>query len=225
MERIPAFATGVLVSDLTVLHHQLARCLAGVFQNRQQALADPAWFVHLRMWIYPVPLFREDSFTFFIEQASAAFPQPPYRQRVLRVRSQAATLTAEYYALHQPQAFQGAAQAPEQLWSLSQDQLITLSGGCLNVTSHPQNGVTRFEARQASGERCQFVVNGDRKFVELAFDAIAPIERTSQAVAAFWMYDRGIDPDTGKTTWGAVNGPFELQKVEDLSERLPPAIA
>ncbi|MBE7379855.1 MAG: chromophore lyase CpcT/CpeT [Leptolyngbya sp. SIO1E4] len=203
--------------------NQLGQCLAGVFQNRQQALAAPAWFVHLRLWSCPVALFTEDSFTFFIEQASAAFTQPPYRQRLLRVRwSQAAftgDLTAEYYALKQPQAFQGAAQAPERLQALTPDDLQPLTGSRLQVTPQLRSAATCFEARHYPGERCQFAIDGEIKYVELAFDAISPVAN-SQEQAAFLMYDKGMDPDTGKATWGALRGPFELQKVEDLSASL-----
>ncbi|HEY9890145.1 MAG TPA: chromophore lyase CpcT/CpeT [Candidatus Obscuribacterales bacterium] len=199
---------------------QLSRCLAGIFQNREQALAEPAWYVHIRLWSCPIPLFREDSATFFIEQASAAYPQPPYRQRVLRLRSQATGLTAEYYALQEPTAFQGAAQEQERLQGLMITQLQPLVKSQLKITAQLQPDTCRFEARQLPGERCEFTVNGETKFVELAFDAIAPTAG-SQAEAAFWMYDKGIDPNTGKATWGALNGPFKLKKVEDWSALLP----
>ncbi|MDJ0689048.1 MAG: CpcT/CpeT family chromophore lyase [Xenococcaceae cyanobacterium MO_188.B32] len=39
----------------------LGTYLAGEFDNQQQALAEPAWYVHLRLWKRPVPLFTEDS--------------------------------------------------------------------------------------------------------------------------------------------------------------------
>ena len=45
----------------------LARYMAGEFDNREQAIADPAWYVHLHLWQRPVPLFLEDSFTLFAE--------------------------------------------------------------------------------------------------------------------------------------------------------------
>lgn len=201
---------------------QLSQCLAGVFQNRDQALANPTWFVHIRIWIHPVPLFEADSATFFIEQASAAFAQAPYRQRVLRVRPLDGDLTAEYYALKDPQAFQGATQDLAQLQTLTADHLLPLTGSRLQVTAKSEPEATRFEARQYAGERCQFTVNNEVKCVELAFDAIAPL--SNQTSAAFWMYDKGVDPTTGKATWGATNGPFQLIKVEDWSARLPRAV-
>lgn len=203
----------------------LGQCLAGVFQNREQALAEPAWFVHLRLWSYPVPLFQEDSVTFFLEQASAAFPQPPYRQRVLRLRSLADKLEAEYYALKQPSIFQGAAQTPDRLRALTEADVLPLVNSRLQVSWHPKKTPPRFEARQYPGQRCQFSVNGETKVVDLGFDAIVPFPE-SKELAAFWMYDKGIDPDTGRGIWGALQGPFRLQKTQDFSAALvPPNLA
>jgi hypothetical protein len=191
-----------------------------VFQNRRQALAEPAWYVHLRLWSYPIALFTEDSVTFFIEQASAAYAQPPYRQRVLRLRSQAGDLTAEYYALKQPEAYRGATQAPERLAALTEEQLQSLQGSRLPVTVSPEGAMTRFVARQYPGERCQFSINGELKQVELGFDAIVP-QPGSAEPAAFWMYDQGINPNTAEPTWGALKGPFQLLKIEDWSFAIP----
>ncbi|MEO1297451.1 MAG: chromophore lyase CpcT/CpeT [Cyanobacteria bacterium J06636_16] len=201
--------------DQTRQLNELGHCLAGVFQNRQQALENPAQFVHLRLWICPVVLFREDSHTFFMEQASASFTQPPYRQRLLRIRWLGDHLTAEYYALKQPQSFQGAAQATERLANLAESDLQPLIGSRLRVTSHACTNTTRFEARQLPGEWCQFTIEGRVKYVELGFDAIAPTAR--QEPAAFLMYDKGIDPENGKAIWGALQGPFQLEKIEALS--------
>lgn len=194
----------------------LSRSLAGTFQNRDQALTDPAWYVHLRLWCYPTQLFAADSTTFFIEQASAAFKQAPYRQRILRIRHKDESLTAEYYALKMPQSWQGAAQDPDRLKALQPDDLQSLINSQLPVAQVSEEGATRFQARQRPEERCQFTVNGEIKLVELAFDAIAP-QPASQIQPAFWMYDKGIDASTGKPTWGAIHGPFKLIKTQDFS--------
>jgi hypothetical protein len=201
---------------------QLSHCLAGVFQNREQALAEPAWYVHLKLWSYPVPLFA-DSATFFIEQASAAFNQPPYRQRVLRIFAPSANpeqIIAEYYALKSPHEFQGGAEEPQKLHRLTPDQLQSLSGSQLLVQAYELTHGTRFEARQPPGEYCRFAVNGEVKGVQLGFDAIAQAPSSAES-SAFWMYDKGIDLQTGKTTWGATSGPFRLIKIQDWSTALP----
>lgn len=41
----------------------LADYMSGEFDNQQQAAADPAWYVHLKLWQVIVPLFTEDSIT------------------------------------------------------------------------------------------------------------------------------------------------------------------
>lgn len=202
----------------------LCRSLAGTFQNRDQALADPAWYVHLRLWCYPTRLFRPDSVTFFIEQASATFPQAPYRQRLLRIRPEPSGLTAEYYALKQPLAWQGATQAPERLLKLQPEDVQELRNSCLPIQIVSEAQATRFVARQKPGERCQFTIDGELKLVELAFDAIAPPAH-SQTPAAFWMYDKGIDALTEKPTWGAKQGPFQLIKGQDFSPALADLIS
>lgn len=43
----------------------LATYLAGEFSNQPQAIEQPAWYVNLRLWIRPVPIFSEDSITLF----------------------------------------------------------------------------------------------------------------------------------------------------------------
>lgn len=197
----------------------LAECLAGSFQNRKQALADPTWYVHFRIWMRPVALFTEDSVTLFIEQASAAYAQPPYRQRVLRLSLTGTDLTAEYYALKDPSQFQGATQAVERLRQMTVEDLVPLQGSRLKVVVSIQHGRSHFEARHYPGERCEFSVNGEAKVVELAFDAIAP-SVSSEQPAQFLMYDKGIDPATGNALWGAKFGPFNLEKDTDYSAEL-----
>ncbi|MGF1523925.1 MAG: CpcT/CpeT family chromophore lyase [Leptolyngbyaceae cyanobacterium] len=202
--------------DRTRQLNQLGQHLAGVFQNRQQALENPAQYVHLRLWICPVALFTEDSHTFFMEQASAAFAQPPYRQRLLRVRYLSESLTAEYYAFKKPQAFQGAAQATEKLTHLTEADLQSLSGSRLQITSHVCSDAKIFKARQNPGELCQFTIDGQTKYVELGFDVVVPT-RANQKPARFLMYDKGINRKDGKPIWGALQGPFQLEKINDLS--------
>jgi hypothetical protein len=195
--------------------------LAGTFNNRPQALGNPAWYVQLRLWIRPIPaLSRPQQVTFFLEQASATFDQPPYRQRLLQISSKGAELLATYAALHDPRAWQGAALKPDRLATLTPQDWQPLSGGTLKVVVSPHPLGLIFEARQYPGERCEFTLEGEPKQVELAFDAIAPDSPSSTQPAAFHMYDRGYDPQHQCYTWGARHGPFQLQKEADFSTDL-----
>ncbi|MEO0644988.1 MAG: chromophore lyase CpcT/CpeT, partial [Cyanobacteria bacterium J06650_10] len=88
----------------------IANYMAGEFENRQQAAAEPAWYVHLRLWQRPVPsLCNEAVHTFFLEQANVISGKPPYRQRIIQIRAgeDADQLQAQYFALKAPLKFQG----------------------------------------------------------------------------------------------------------------------
>lgn len=64
----------------------LASYLTGEFSNQSQAQEQPAWFVNLRLWIRPLPIFTDDSITLFAEQANILQLDQPYRPRILRLR-------------------------------------------------------------------------------------------------------------------------------------------
>jgi hypothetical protein len=197
----------------------LAKCLAGTFNNIPQALTEPAWYVQFRLWIRPVPqLSTPTAITFFLEQASTAYKQPPYRQRLLQLQGEGEQLWATYSALTDPQAWQGAAVNLERLGQLTVDDAVALQGSQLLVQPAITLGPVAFSARHRPGERCEFTIGGQVKQVELKFDAIAAAGGTPDQ---FWLGDRGYDPAADKYTWGALNGPFHLQKEQDFSAELP----
>lgn len=194
----------------------LARYLAGEFDNQQQAIAEPAWYVHLRLWLRPVPLFTEDSFTLFAEQASIVNLDKPYRPRILRLcasNTAPNSLQVQYYMLKDPDGIRGAGRNPERLRSLTTEQIEFLPGCNLSVK---QRQVTphfyEFSAFSATGTPCCFSYQGNTYQISLGFEA-TPEE--------FRSYDKGIDPATGKATWGALLGPFRFTKRQDFANELP----
>lgn len=198
----------------------VARSLAGVFNNRPQALAEPTWYVQLRLWICPVPhLSVPGQLLFFLEQSSAAFAQAPYRQRLLTLATVEQTLTATYSALTQPQQWQGAAQDRDRLQAMTPRDIVPLPGSTLGIQPHSTPQGSQYLARHQPGERCTFTIDGHPRQVELAFE-VWPAHRPHREVDEFWMGDRGYDPDSDKYTWGALHGPFKLQKEQDLSTDL-----
>jgi len=64
----------------------LAQYLTGEFDNREQAIAEPVWYAHLKLWHCPVPLFTKDSITLFAEQANVLTLDQPYRQRLRGIK-------------------------------------------------------------------------------------------------------------------------------------------
>lgn len=195
----------------------LARYLAGEFENRAQAIAEPTWYVHLHLWQRPVPIpmFSEDSLTLFAEQANIINLDRPYRQRIMRILASTGSpqgLQIQYYMLEDPGAFRGAGGNPALLKQLTASMMQLLPGCTLTVTQQIlATGTYHFSASLPPDANCCFPYQGETRQVSLGFDA------TSTELLS---YDKGIDPATGKALWGAVLGPFRFAKCQDFSTEL-----
>lgn len=187
----------------------LAQCLAGKFDNREQAIAEPTWYVSLTLWQRPTSLFAEDSITLFIEQANSMTLDQPYRQRILRLQATSDSgLQGQYYALKDFAAWKGAASDRQRLQQLTSDHVDMLPGCLLTITCENN----QFNANLSLGNQCSFTYQGKTTYVSLGFQASAN---------NFLSYDKGIDPATGQGLWGALMGPFQFSKREDFSHELP----
>lgn len=194
---------------------KLAHCLAGTFSNQQQALNNPTWFVHLKVWQYPVMVFG-NHLGLFIEQVSVASGQSPYRQRLVELREDTNRLWLQYYGLKAPQTFCGAATAPERLAQLTRQDLVDLPDCQLWVTTHvTPSGAAMFKAEMQPGQLCSFEYQGARRFVSLGFELQPSANDRGQTLLL--SQDKGVDPSTGQVLWGPRMGPFELWKQEDFS--------
>ncbi|MEQ8972125.1 MAG: chromophore lyase CpcT/CpeT [Coleofasciculus sp. C1-SOL-03] len=189
----------------------LASYMAGKFDNQQQALAEPVWYVHLHLWQRPIPLFSDDSLTLFAEQAPITNLDRPYRQRILRLY-QSDQLQVQYYQINKPDIVRGAGCHPELLQQLSREDITVLPDCRLNVQMH-QIGLNHYEftTTSASDRPCRFSYQGNNYQVSLGFEVTAD---------EFRSYDKGIDPSTGKATWGALLGPFRFTKRQDFAGEL-----
>ncbi len=194
----------------------LARYMAGEFDNQQQAIAEPIWYVHLRLWQRPVPLFTEDSLTLFAEQANIVNLDKPYRPRILRLRpsdTSPLSLEVQYYMLKDSEAIRGAGRNPQLLRQLNPEQIEFLPGCTLTVKQRQvAPNFYEFSASSATATPCSFTYQDNRYQVSLGFEA---------TTEEFRSYDKGIDPTTGKAIWGALLGPFRFTKREDFSAELP----
>ena len=109
----------------------LAKYMAGQFDNREQALADPTWYVHLCLWQrpLPIPLFSEPSIALFAEQANILKLDKPYRPRIVQLRQMKTApglIEAQYYMFKDIAAFQGAGRNPDLLGKLTNEQIQLL---------------------------------------------------------------------------------------------------
>jgi hypothetical protein len=200
----------VVSTDPATQLTQLAGYLAGEFDNHQQALADPTWYIHLRVWNRPLPShIFEDGYGFFIEQIGVASGQPPYRQRILHLTQGPSGLQGQYYGLRDPIQFRGSATQPERLTDLTPEDLVHLPTCCLTITPQPPGN--RFAGRLPGDSLCQITYAGQASYISLGFD-IGPTGSADPGAIEYLVYDRGVDPETGSTTWGPRMGPFRLLK-------------
>ncbi|MBD2303949.1 chromophore lyase CpcT/CpeT [Chroococcidiopsis sp. FACHB-1243] len=183
----------------------LADYMAGEFENKAQAIADPAWFVHLRLWQKPVPLFQADSITLFAEQANALYLDKPYRPRLMRMQAhEDGKIQVQYYIPKDFTAVRGAGANPERLQQFTPDDFELLPG-CLLIVTWQQLGSNsyHFKAAIPPDAKCCFTYQGNTQQVNLGFEA-TPEE--------FLSYDKGIDMNTGAAKWGAIMGAYRFRK-------------
>ncbi len=185
----------------------LAQLMAGEFDNQPQAMEQPAWFVHLRLWYRPLPMRIEGNLALFAEQANALMRDRPYRQRVAVLKETSDSVQVQYFAFKQPENFLGAGANPSLLEPLRLDDLEALPGCVLTIAE--QAG--KFMATPPPGARCYFQYDGATRQVVLGFEVSA---------GKFWSYDRGVDPETGQGLWGALMGAYEFQKCKDFASEL-----
>lgn len=196
----------------------LVAYLAGEFENQAQAAANPAWYVHLRLWQRLVPsLSTGQVYTLFLEQANVVSGQLPYRQRILQLTEPpdraSGLLRGQYFALSDPLQFRGGGSDPALLNDLTADDLVSLSDSETLIQYQPSDQRPnhdhsyQFRAALPNGQLCSFEYGNQQKYVYLGFD-IAP----KAGAIELLTYDKGIDPDTGKGLWGALIGPFQMIK-------------
>ena len=186
----------------------LATYLAGEFSNQQQATSQPAWYVNLRLWIRPVPIFTEDSITLFAEQANILQLDRPYRPRILRLRNRKA-IEVEFYMFKDLATAKGAGQNKDLIKQITPEKIEFLPNCTLKVSTQKlDNGKYCFETTPITPEPCRVTYQGTTFQVFLGFKATADELQT---------FDKGIDPETGRGTWGALMGAYCFNKLQDFS--------
>ncbi|MGF1494048.1 MAG: chromophore lyase CpcT/CpeT [Microcoleaceae cyanobacterium] len=191
----------------------LAQYMAGEFDNKEQAIGNPAWYVHLKLWQRPLPQeIFPNSITLFAEQANVLTLDQSYRPRIVQLFQTSEipnTIQAQYYMAKDLKAVQGAARELDKLQRITPDSLELLPSCKLTVTwqSIAANEY-RFKAVLPKNTLCNFTYQGQTFQVDLGFEA-SPNQLLT--------FDRGINPQTGKAIWGALLGPYEFTKRQDYN--------
>jgi hypothetical protein len=189
----------------------LATYLAGEFSNQQQASELPAWYVNLRLWIRPAAIFTTDSITLFAEQANILNLDQPYRPRILRLR-QKETIEIEFYMFQDISTAKGAGKNQNLIQQITPENITFLPNCTLKVaTEQLPNGKYCFATTPATEQPCRVSYQGT------TFQVFLGLEATADELQ---IYDKGIDPKTGKGTWGALMGAYRFTKLQDFSSEL-----
>jgi hypothetical protein len=193
-----------------VIHPDLAELgawLSGVYDNRDQAIDSPVWYVHLRAWWRIVPLFTSDSVVLFGEQANILQVDRPYRQRLLRLCEREGQLCGAFYSFTQPSAVLGAGDDPAIAARILSAEIMALETGVLEI----QRVGDRFSLTPRSGEICEF------RFPERGAEKVGRVELGLEVRSdGYDSYDKGLNLETGQPIWGAIMGPYRFVKRDNL---------
>jgi hypothetical protein len=192
----------------------LAQYLAGEFENREQALLQPAWYVNLRLWLRPVNIFTDQSISLFAEQANIVNINQPYRPRLLRLKyseTEPETLEVEHYKFKDINYVKGAGNNREILAKITPEQIEFLPNCTLKVEIETRESGYHFKALPTTEKPCSFSYENKEYQVKLGFEV------NEKELLTF---DKGIDKDTGKAIWGALMGPYIYQKIRDFSSEI-----
>ncbi|MCU0320732.1 MAG: chromophore lyase CpcT/CpeT [Flavobacteriales bacterium] len=175
---------------------QLAYTMAGSYTSAEQAKSDTSYFeIELEMVrIWPK---RRDGAWFYVEQATAASKEKPYRQRVYHLREvNDSTFVSRILTIKGGAAFYGGYQDPVKLASLSPDSLVALEGCDITLQRRGQGYVgSTVEGRCPSTREGASYTTSE---VTLYADRMI-------------SWDRGWDLK-GKQVWGAVKGGYVFVK-------------
>ena len=181
----------------------LAAWMCGIFDSSAQAEADTTYF-NIRLAVSPIWPDRGDGPWLYVEQAVAARPEAPYRQRVYRVQQLSDDLfQSEIYTLPDPEATIGAAPEAE-IWDSVSPEDLELRAGCDVMLRW--NGQDRFVG-STIGESCASSLRG----------ASFATSRVTVEDGRLRSWDQGFDA-AGEQVWGAEKGPYDFVRVGEAAE-------
>lgn len=175
----------------------LAQIMVGHFSSRAQSEADEDFFA-IQMILAPIWEDRTDGHWLYVEQATEARPDAPYRQRVYQVTRETGRLVSHVYELPgDPQDFVGAQAHPEKFAGVQPTDLV-LREGCSvfleRVGPEAFSGGTEGNGCTSDWGEAKYVTS------EVQIDA-----------SGIRSWDRGF-LGSGEQAWGAVSGPYVFDR-------------
>ncbi len=188
---------------------QMARYLAGDFNNQEQAWENPPFYAQIQVCYYPLPWSVFQNFGFYVEQAYVGHLETPYRIAVVELTYQGSQILMRNYRPQAPERWQGSAHKhPDQLQQMTLADLSYLPG--CDVIMRQEGGI--FKGESEPGQACCVVRQGKSTYLKTT---------VYLSEHEFHSHDQGFDPETHEQVWGALAGPFRFRKTRDLAAWLP----
>ncbi len=176
---------------------ELAKTMVGRFSSRAQSLSDEDFFA-IQMILVPIWGDRTDGHWLYVEQATEARPEAPYRQRVYQVTREDGRLVSHVYELPgDPKDFAGSHAQPESFDRIGPKSL-TLRTGCSVFLE--RTGPQAFSGG-TEGTGCTSDW-GDADYVT------SEVHVDENGIRS---WDRGYAA-SGEQAWGAVSGPYVFDR-------------
>jgi hypothetical protein len=176
---------------------RLVSWMAGSFSSQRQAETDSTFF-DIRLEMVPIWTGRTDGRWLYVEQATAAGLEQPYRQRIYHLTQRNdTTFSSAVYEYADPLRLAGAWRTPDVFDRLTPDSL-EIREGCA-IILHPI-GDTAFAGSTVNGN-CLSDYGG-------AADATSEVVITANHLSS---WDRGWD-SAGVQVWGAETGGYMFMR-------------
>lgn len=176
----------------------LIKWMTGHFSSQAQSLRDSAYF-DIRLHIQPIWKNDKDNHWLYVEQATAAAENKPYRQRVYKVESDGKNgFKSIVYTLPNPEKWIGAYKNPDLFKDLNPAQLSLRDGCTVYLERQPDgsfSGATK-------GNGCESNLRGAKY-------ASSKVTITKRLLKS---WDQGFN-EKGEQVWGATKGGYEFVKL------------
>lgn len=175
----------------------LVKWMTGDFSSLAQSQRDSDYF-DIRLHIRPIWKSDKGNYWLYVEQATAAAENKPYRQRIYKVELDGDKgFKSIVYTLPNPEKWAGAYKNPA-LFNTLKPAELSLRDGCTVYLERRADGTFAGSTR---GEGCESTLRGAKY-------ASSTVTITKKMLAS---WDQGFN-DRGEQVWGALKGGYEFIK-------------
>ena len=177
---------------------KLVRRMVGDFSSGQQSQRDSDYY-DIRLHIRRIWTSDHSAQWLYVEQATAAAEEKPYRQRIYKVERDGETgFKSTVYTLPNPESWIGKYKTPAEFDRLKPADLSLREGCTVYLTIQEDDGAFVGLTR---GEGCESTLRGAKY-------ATSSVIITDEMLIS---WDQGFSQD-GKQVWGATKGGYEFVK-------------